>query len=107
MRSQPTLQKAKRIGNVTTHITQKCFVSLFNVKTVFFLLPDLSTFVEIVGLDLLTQAGASLCLVSGQLKWGTEVEPISFHSCTNVKLLWIAQTRLPRFKVFLFNVNSQ
>jgi len=68
----------------STTVTQKCFVALFNVKATFFILPDLSTFDGIIGLDLLAQAGASLCLASGQLKWGTEVEKISFHKCTDV-----------------------
>jgi len=44
----------------------------------------LLNFDGIIGLDLLVQAGASLCLASGQLKWGTEVEEISFHTCADV-----------------------
>jgi hypothetical protein len=68
----------------STSVTQKCFVALFNVKATFFILPELSTFDGIIGLDLLAQAGASLCLSSAQLRWGTEVEKIFFHKCANV-----------------------
>jgi len=68
----------------TTQITQKCLVSIFDIKATFFILSDLSTFDGIIGLDLLTQAGASLCLKSGSLKWGTEVKEISFHTCADV-----------------------
>jgi len=75
--------KAHSIHGVT-NITKKCFVSIFNLKATFFLLPDLSSFDGIIGLDLLKQAGVSLCLASGQLKWGTEVESIDFHTCPDV-----------------------
>jgi len=68
----------------STNVTQKCFVALFNTKATFFLLPDLPHFHGIIGLDLLVQARASLCLASGHLKWGTEVEEISFHTCADV-----------------------
>jgi len=67
-----------------TTITKKCFVSIFNLKATFFILPDLSSFDAIVGLDLLKQAGVSLCLASGHLKWGNEVEKVEFQSCTDV-----------------------
>jgi len=69
--------------SVTT-ITKKCFVSIFNLNATFFILPDLSSFDAIIGLDLLKQAGTSLCLASGRLKWYTEEEKIDFHSCPNV-----------------------
>jgi len=68
----------------TTRITHKCFVSLFNLKATFFILPDLSTFDGIIGHDLLKEAEASLCLASGRLKWGSEDEQISFHTCSDV-----------------------
>jgi len=42
----------------TTQITQKCLVSIFNITATFFILSDLSTFDGIIGLDMLTQAGA-------------------------------------------------
>jgi len=64
--------------------TIKCLISLFGKTATFFLLPDLSTFDGIVGLDLLTQSGVSLCLSSGQLKCGTETEQIEFHRCADV-----------------------
>jgi len=67
------------IHGVTT-IAKKCFISIFNLKATFFLLPDLTSFDAIIGLDLLKQAGASLCLASGQLKWGSEAEQIDFHT---------------------------
>jgi len=54
------------------------------LKATFFILPDLSSFDAIVGLDLLKQAGVSLCLASGHLKWGNEVENVEFQSCTDV-----------------------
>jgi len=54
------------------------------LKATFFILPDLSSFDAIVALDLLKQAGVSLCLASGHLKWGNEVEKVEFQSCPNV-----------------------
>jgi len=69
-------------GNTT--VTKKCFVSLFDLKATFFILPDLSSFDAIVGLDLLKQAGVSLCLASGHIKWGNKEEKIDFHSCPDV-----------------------
>lgn len=57
-------------------ITKKCFISLFNIKATFFILSDLSSFDGIIGHDLSKQGGASLCLASGQLKWGTEADYI-------------------------------
>jgi len=72
--------KLHSIYSVTT-ITKKCFVSIFNLKATLFILPD---FDAIIGLDLLKQAGPSLCLASGRFKWGTEEEKIDFHSCPNV-----------------------
>jgi len=54
------------------------------LKATFFVLPDLSSFDAIVGLDLLKQAGVSLWLASGHLKWGNEVEKVEFQSCTDV-----------------------
>jgi len=54
------------------------------LKATFFILPDLSSFDAIVGLDLLKQAAVSLCLASGHLKWGNEVEKVEFQSCTDV-----------------------
>jgi len=68
----------------TTIVTKKCFVSIFNLKATFFILPDFTIFDGIIGADVLTQAGASLCLASGLLKWGQEVEKISFNKCTDV-----------------------
>jgi len=53
-------------------------------KGLIFFLPNLSTFDGIIGLDLLTQAGALLCLSSGQLKCGSVTEPIEFHRCADV-----------------------
>jgi len=71
------------LHGVTT-ITKKCFVSLFDLKATFFILPDLSSFDAIIGLDLLKQAGASLCLASGHLRWGNGEEKIEFHPCPDV-----------------------
>jgi len=68
---------------------------LFNVKATFFILPDLSTFEGIIGLDLLAQAGTSLCLASSQLKWGTEVEKIFFHKCADVNFTDVDYAEVP------------
>jgi len=53
------------------------------LKATFFILPDLSSFDAIGGLDLLKQAGVSPCLAPGHLKWGNEVEKVEFQSCTD------------------------
>jgi len=47
--------KVHSIHGVTA-ITKKCFVSIFNLKATFFILPDLTSFDAIIGLDLLKQA---------------------------------------------------
>ncbi|KAH8261987.1 hypothetical protein KR038_000784 [Drosophila bunnanda] len=52
---------------------------IFRNNATFFILPDVSSFDAIIGLDLLKQAGASICLASGHLKWGSEVEKLEFH----------------------------
>jgi len=77
------VERLHSIHGVTT-ITKKCFLSIFDIKATFFILPDLTSFDAIVGLDLLKQAGVSFCLASGQLKWGSEVEEIDFHTCPAV-----------------------
>lgn len=55
------------------------------MKADFFLLPDLATF-DGIGLGMLKKTGASLCLASGQLEWGSDVEQIHFDSCVNANL---------------------
>jgi len=55
----------------------------------FFILPDLSSFGGITGIDMLKQAGLSLYLASGHLKWGTEVEEISFHKGPDVNFTYM------------------
>jgi len=89
----------------TTITKKKCFVSIFNLKATFFILPDFTIFAA----DLLTQAGSSLCLASAQLKWGKEVEKISFHKCTNVNFTNVECSDAPPLvkKAFLGMIKSR
>jgi len=94
------------IHGVTT-ITMKCFVSIFNLKTTFFILPDLSSFYAIIGIDLLKQAGASLCQASGHPNLGTEKEKIDFHSCPDINFTEVDCSDAPPLvrKAFLKMLN--
>jgi len=60
---------------------ERIYTTYNPIQATFFILPDLTFFDAIIALDLLKQVGVSLCLASGQLKWGTEVEQIDFHTC--------------------------
>ena len=51
-----------------TAIKEKCTINIFQTNSNFFILPSLSTFDGIIGLDLLTQTGATLNLKVGNLK---------------------------------------
>jgi len=68
----------------TTKTSEKCYVSMFGKKATFFLLSELSTFDGIIGLDLLTEVGAELCLNSSQLRFGNSSEPILYYKCVDV-----------------------
>jgi len=68
----------------TTKISEKFYVSMLGKKATFFLLSELSTFVGIIGLDLLTEVGAELCLNSSQLRFGNSSKPILYYKFVDV-----------------------
>ncbi|KAH8280012.1 hypothetical protein KR054_009050 [Drosophila jambulina] len=72
-------------------------ISEYDLEATFFILPDLSSFDAIIGLDLLKQAGASLCLVSGHLRWGNGEEKIDFHPCPDVNFTEVYCSDAPPF----------
>lgn len=61
----------------------------------FFILEDLSTFDGIIGLDLLTQVGATICLKSNRNRFESESETIKFHKCENVNFTRVDDIEVP------------
>lgn len=79
-----------------TAINEKCIVNLFDTNATFFILPSLSTFDGIVGLDLLTQTSATLDFKKKELKTKSGVEKIQFLKCVNVNFTQVEDIEVPR-----------
>lgn len=77
------------------NIKSKCFLKFFGIKCPFFILPQLSTFDGIIGLDTLTQAGATIDLTSKALKFSKGTEEILFHKCRSVNFTKIDDIEVP------------
>lgn len=78
-------------------IKEKCLINLFNTTVTFFILPTLSTFDGIVGLDLLTQTNASLdfkekSITTTNSGW----ERIKFLKCGNVNFMQVDDIQVPQ-----------
>lgn len=65
-------------------IKEKCILSIFGVRSTFYLLPELKKFVAIIGLDLLLQVGAIIDLRQELICTNSGSEPIHFFKCKNV-----------------------
>lgn len=68
---------------------------MFGKNTVFFILPNLSTFDGIIGLDLLTQVDATICLKEKKLQTINGSETIQFFKCANVNFTKIEDIVVP------------
>lgn len=77
------------------NIKSKCFLKFFGIKCPFFILPQLSTFDGIIGLDTLTQAGATIDLTSKAINFSKGTEEILFHKCRSVNFTKIDDIEVP------------
>lgn len=85
----------KSIHGFTT-IREKCVANVFGTNSNFFVLPSLSTFDGIVGLDLLTQMGATLDFENKEIRTKTGVEKLLFLKCANVNFTKIEDIEVPQ-----------
>jgi len=76
-------------------VKQKCFIKLFNTSVQFFILPSLSSFDAIIGLDLLKQGNATLDFKNKTLNINNEVESIQFLRCDSVNFTNIENIVVP------------
>jgi len=76
-----------------TKINKKCLVSVFNVKTPFFILNDLKDFNGIIGLDL--QVNAKLDFTGNVLHTSKGTEKIQFTKAENVNFIKIDDEDVP------------
>lgn len=76
-------------------VERKCSLTIFGVKSPFFILPELATFDGIIGLDTLTEAGASIDLKSKKLHLARGSENILFHKCPSVNFTRVNDIVVP------------
>jgi len=80
----------------SSKIKNKCLMHIFGLKAPFFLLDTLSTFDDIIGFDLLTQAGAALDLRSSAIRHGNVTEQLKFFDCPNVNFTNVDEIVVPK-----------
>lgn len=68
---------------------------MFGHESTFFILPDLSTFDGTIGLDLLTQANATICLGKKIINFSSGSEEIKFYKCQSVNFMKIDDAEVP------------
>jgi len=78
-----------------TQITKKCLISIFQVKSHFFLLNALKGFDGIIGLDLLKQVNAKLDFTKNMLQAGNATEKLQFTKSENVNFIKIDDESVP------------
>lgn len=76
-------------------VTHKCRLAIFGVESQFFVLPQLSTFDGIIGLDLLLRVGAQIDLKLVELATNSGSEPIEFHKCQTVNFSLVNKPEVP------------
>lgn len=76
-------------------IKYKCLISMFGQTGTFFILPDLKTFDGIIGLDLLTQVHATICLKTREISTNSGKEKIEFYRCEDVNFTKIDDLAIP------------
>lgn len=87
--------KVKSLHGYNT-IKLKCLDKIFDKDVPFFILPELSSFDAIIGLDTLTQTNAILHLKNKTFKTGNTVEPIIFVRCNSVNFSDIKDIIVPK-----------
>lgn len=90
---QPFLVKSLHGFN---RIEQKCVVNLFGTNAIFFILPNLTTFDGIIGLDLLTATDSKLDFKNSKLETNTGSEFIQFIKCKNVNFTSVEEIEVPQ-----------
>lgn len=100
----------KSIHGFTT-IDKKCVVNVFDTNSIFFILPSLSTFDGIIGLDLLTQTSATLDFNNKEIKTNSGIEKLQFLRCANVNFTKIEDIQVPqgiskKFKEMMQNLSG-
>lgn len=86
--------KVKSIHGINS-VTQKCRLAIFGVESQFFVLPQLSTFDGIIGLDLMLRVGAHINLKSMELLTDSSSEPIEFFECPSVNFALVNRAEVP------------
>jgi ribonuclease HI len=76
-------------------VQKKCFMHLFSTTTTFFILPNLSTFDAIIGLDLLNRVNATLDFKNKILHTESGSEEIQFLRCANVNFTEVQNIEVP------------
>lgn len=76
-------------------VQEKCLLHLFDVTTEFFLLPNLSSFDGIIGLDLLNRVNATLDFKNKTLNTQSGSEIIKFKKCASVNFTEIENIEVP------------
>lgn len=73
-------------------VTSKCYLSMFGVETQFFVLPQLSRFDGIIGLDLLKRVGAVVDLNREIIITNSGSEKLFFENCADVNFSCASST---------------
>lgn len=79
----------------SNQITDKCWFRIFGIKSSFFLLPQLSTFDGIVGLDLLKRVDGIISLKHSQLITNEGTEVLNYMECSDVNLVYVNKPNVP------------
>lgn len=77
------------------NIKYKCFIKVFGMSSPFFILPGLATFDGIIGLDLLTQVNATICLKKKEIYFDSGSEAVKFYKCQNVNFVKVDDIEVP------------
>jgi len=76
-------------------VNKKCILNLFNTTTTFFLLPNLTTFDGVIGLDLLKKTDVVLDLKYRKLITKSNSEAIKILKCQNVNFTKVDDIEVP------------
>lgn len=92
------VEKPFRLKSIHGHnvVDKKCIMHLFNTKTTFFLLPNLTTFDGIIGLDLLNQTNVLLDFKNKKLTTNYGSETINFLKCPAVNFTSVKEIEAPQ-----------
>lgn len=79
----------------SNNINEKCIINIFGTNSSFFILPSLSTFDGIIGLDLLTQTSATLDFKHKEIRTNSGTEKLKFLRCENVSFTQVEDIEAP------------